>query len=308
MGRRIYLGFLISFAAVGADYLWGDMIIFRAEGFILRDKTIIAATYLAEVEAVMAREGQTVAKDDVILRLKSTEILEKIAVLSVQNADLARRTAELRTRVAVAAQLTPLASRREMESRAAVNGLDSLSKEGLTTAARREEALRALYDAREARVFYAAESEMLKSDIPAVERAREDAAAAFEDLARHYAGGQVRAPASGAIGAAIPSPGEVYRPGEPLLTIYSGEPYGLVYLPSRYLFSIRKGMRVIVRNDRRAAEGTISEILPVSAALPKEFQNAFKPQGRNQLAKIRFNGQTPFSISEKVTVSLDYVP
>lgn len=305
-GRYVYLGLLGFLGIAAVNFLWGDLLILKADGLVLRDRSVIAASYLAEVESVGVREGEEVEEGEVLLRLKSMEILEKLADLSAKHADLAQRSAEFHTRANVAQNLTPLAARREAESRAVLAEFEELSGDGLVTAARREGALRAHYDAKEARVQFAAESETLADEIPAIELAQADAAAALEDLALHYGDGEIRAPKGGAIGATVPSAGSVYRPGDPMLTVYSGEAYSLVYLPTRYLLPVREGMRVAVSNGRQQTRGVIDEILPVSDALPAEFQNTFRPQDRSQLARIRFEGDAPFPVGEKIRVSLNY--
>ncbi|MEX0644491.1 MAG: HlyD family efflux transporter periplasmic adaptor subunit [Parvularculaceae bacterium] len=304
-GRWVYLLLLGALALTLADYFWGDLVIFRADGMILRDRTMIAATYLAEVERVGVREGEEVAAGQVVLRLKSVDILERLAALSSQHADLVRQIAEYRVRSRLASELTPLAVRRESESEALVTNFDALAGAGLVTAQERDDALRAQLEAKEMRVQFETARETLAREIPAIEKARRDVASALDDLILNYGGGEIRAPAGGAVGADIPFVGTVYRPGDPILTIYSGKPYCLVYLPSRYLPSITVGLRVNVTGGRRKARGVIAEILPVSDALPKEFQNMFRPQDRNQLAKIIFDEPAPFSINEKVRVSLD---
>ena len=93
--------------------------------------------------------------------------------------------------------------------------------------------------------------------------------------------------------------GNVYRPGEPILSIYSGDPYVLVYLPRRYLFPIYVGMELRLTDGRDVADGFITEILPVTDTLPKEFQNTFKPSDRNQLAKIKLTTPSAFPIKSE---------
>lgn len=303
-GRRVYLGLLAVLALAIANYLWGNQVFLSADGFVLRDQTVVEATYLAKVESIPVREGQRVSAGEPLLQLRSIEILERLAELSARHAGLVQRSAELKTDALVASQLAPLAQRREQEARAALDSVESLSRDGLTTAARRGEVLQALNDAREARLRYSAQAEALSKDLPSIENARHSAAAALANLLEQYADGVVRAPTDGFIGAASPSPGEVFRPGEPLIQIYSGSTFCLAYLPSDYLFPIREGARVVVRSGRRSAHGVIDEILPVSGVLPDEFQQSFRPQDRSQLAKIRFEDEPEFSIGEKVTVSL----
>ena len=59
-GRYVYLTLLFGLAAAIFNYLYGDAFILRADGLVLRDKTSIAATYIAQVDSVLVREGQPV--------------------------------------------------------------------------------------------------------------------------------------------------------------------------------------------------------------------------------------------------------
>ena len=77
----------------------------------------------------------------------------------------------------------------------------------------------------------------------------------------------------------------------------------LAYLPRRYLFPIRAGMKVKVKSGRYTATGVIQQILPITDALPKEFQNTFKPQDRSQLARIRLLEPEKFPLHEKVQLT-----
>jgi hypothetical protein len=100
--------------------------------------------------------------------------------------------------------------------------------------------------------------------------------------------------------------GDVYRPGDPILSVFWGKPYVMAYLPSRYLLSIRKGMQVRVADGRNESVGIIEDILAVTEGLPKEFQNTFKPLDRSQLARIRFLGPVQFPLHQKVEITLVY--
>ena len=137
----------------------------------------------------------------------------------------------------------------------------------------------------------------------ALNNALADADDAIAKLKALYSDGIVRSPVSGSIGAIVPSVGNVYRPGEPILSIYSGDPYVLVYLPRRYLFPIYVGMELRLTDGRDVATGTITEIFLVTDTLPKEFQNTFQPQDRNQLAKIKLASPSTFPLNQKVSVS-----
>lgn len=303
VGRYVYLGLLGLFAVAIANYLWGDLLILRSDGLVLRDQTVIAAPYTSRVESVHVSEGERVAEGALLLRVKSAEVLERLADLSVRQAELTRQTAETLLRYNTAVQLLPKAAKREKETGGFVKRIEDSSKRVPVTSQLYESALSANYVASQDRIRLATEAETLQEQITQLEEARASASAAVEDLKELYGQGVFTAATGGTIGAAIPYVGTVYNAGEPILSLYSGESYVLAYLPRRYLFPIERGMKVVISSGRSRAKGVVAEILPVSDALPQEFQNTFKPRDRNQLAKIRLDDPSAFPLFEKVRIT-----
>ena len=111
IGRRVYLAILVLFALSMGNYMWGDFFILRGNGLVLRDQAVVAATFVARVSDVLVKEGQSVHKGDVLMKLESTEVLERLANLSIRGAELSQRAAELQLRSQVVMQLLPLASK-----------------------------------------------------------------------------------------------------------------------------------------------------------------------------------------------------
>ncbi len=305
-GRMIYLVLLMGFGLAIANYLVGDFVLFRADGLVVRDKSVVAAVYVARVGEVHAREAQLVQKGDILFQLQSTEMLERLADLSTRRAQLAAKAAEFKVKAETISQLLPLATKMEQETGKTVVRFDKLRLSGLATATGYDNALRASYDARLDHVRLATQKRVFEQELASLTAAQSDANAAISDLKEHYSGGVVRASTSGVVGASVPSIGDVFGVGQPIMSIYSGEAYILAYLPRRYLFSVDVGQEVSVSDGRDEATGTIAEILPLTGALPLEFQNTFKPRDRNQLAKIRFSSPPSFPLHEKVTISVSF--
>ena len=301
MGRIVYLIFLGLFTFIVLNYFFGDLLFFRADGLVLRDQSVVATTYIARVESIDVREGEIVEKGAPLLKLQSVELLERLADLSTKRAELIAKVTDFKIRTETSVLLLPLAKRREAEATRVIKEFDGLSE--FVTSTRYEEALRANFDARRDHANLDAESHVLKDELTALKTALADADSTLQDLQALYADGLVVAPVSGAVGAVVPSVGNVYRPGDSLLTISYGDPYVLVYLPRRYLFPVYVGMEMRVTDGQRTADGKIAEILPVTDALPKEFQNTFQPSDRNQLAKIKLTPSKPFPLLQKVRVS-----
>jgi multidrug resistance efflux pump len=267
---------------------------------------VVATTYIARVDKVFIQQGSTVSEGSPLLKLQSLEILERLAELSIKRADLVAKVTELEVRGETAEQLLPLAERHEMEATRVIKQFDGITTDGFITSVRWEQALRANYDALRDRVTLSAESRVLSEEMKALRTALSDADTALGDLKTHYADGQMLAQVSGSVGVAVPFVGNVYRPGDTLLSIYSGDPYVLIYLPRRYLFAIYVGMQLRVTDGQHTESGVVSEILPVTASLPREFQNTFQPSDRNQLAKVKLGIGSHFPLNQKVSVSQPY--
>ncbi|NND49447.1 MAG: HlyD family efflux transporter periplasmic adaptor subunit [Rhizobiales bacterium] len=304
-GRLVYLGMLAMLAVAIANYVFGDFIFLRADGLAVRDKVTIATTYIAGIQSIHVEEGDSIAKGAPLMVLKSSQILERLADLSARRARLAAEAADFKIRAETVAKLLPLAERRERATGEIVAAFDQLSNQQLITNARYDEALSANFDARQSLVKMRTENETLNDELTTLDAARADADSALDDLRRYYDGGIVRSPVDGTIGTSIAATGDVFPPGKPMLSIFTGETYVLAYLPRNYLFSIEPGMQVAVTGGRSSAQGVISEILPVADALPQEFQNTFQPRDRSQLARIRFASEPPFPLNEKVRIGLN---
>lgn len=293
-------------AALGlgiGNYLWGDLLMLQADGIVLRDRTTVGATSVVRIEAVHVRSGQTVSAGDTLLRVGSTEILDRIADLSSRDADLAQREAALRSRRRLADDLLPFAERRADEAARVLDRLDVALDRGLVVTERHEDAMRAHFDAQTARLRLASERRTLDAEIAALATARRTVTDALRELKAHFRDGAIRATVSGTVGVDVPAVGEVYSAGEPLLSVFSGDTYVLAYLPRSYVFAIEPGMTVRVTDGRNSAEGAIAGILPVSQALPEELRTAFQPGDRRQLARIRISGEAQFPVFAGVHVT-----
>ncbi|CTQ50620.1 hypothetical protein [Jannaschia donghaensis] len=301
--RGIYLALLAMFAAAMLDYVAGDLVFLRADGLVLRDRSVVAATTLIRVNSVDIVAGQSVREGDPLLQASSVEVLDRLADLSMRDAELAEREAELRSRKDLSERLMPLARDRAEALDRTRDTLDASITSGLVTATRREGVVDQAHLANVELVTLVSRAEGLGQELEALGVARQQARDALDDLATLYDGGFHRAGTSGVIGDSVPAPGEVFNPGEPILTVLSGKPYVLAYLPTNYLFRIRQGDRITVSAGTLTQVGTIDRILSVSQSIPDEFRNAFRVDERRQLARIALDEDGGFPTFSAVRVA-----
>ena len=301
-GRRVYLAILFGLGLIGLNYAVGDAIILRADGLVVTDRSVAGAVYGARVAKVLVRQGQRVSAGDVVVELESVDMLRDIAQVSSQNADLALREMQVRTRAGTLEALLPLGERHARESAKVISDLDRMSAAGLVSSQRKEQALESEYDTASRLAGLKAEASMLKNELPIVTQARSQAGDRLRQLVSFYDEGRVRAPRDGTAGTKIPVLGQVVKFGDELLEIYADDKSVLAYLPDIYLFGLKPGDRVSLSGGSAHAEGVVESMLTVADALPPEFQSTFRPRDRSLLARIRLDAGHSLAVSQKVQV------
>ncbi|WP_072376565.1 biotin/lipoyl-binding protein [Hyphomicrobium sp. NDB2Meth4] len=299
--RRIYLAILAAIGLVALNYFVGDAVILHADGMVVRDRYEVAATFPAKVSSVYVQQGDIVREGQVLAKLESAEILKDIAQLSVQFADVSTRDAQLEIRAATTQALMPLAARHAEESANAVKRYDTMK--ALIPTNRKDEALGSEYLTAERLAGLQNESRIITQQLPLIAAAQERAKTALSQLDAFYDGGNIKAPVEGVLGSKVPVPGQVVKFGDALFDLYGTHAEVLAYLPDMYLFPIEVGDKVQVTGGRTSTIGEISAILPVTEALPPEFQNTFRPRDRGQLVRIELPAQNNFAIAQKIDVS-----
>jgi multidrug resistance efflux pump len=302
--RRVYL-LLVSGLTLGLlNYFAGDAILLRADGILLTDRQIIAATYPAKVAAVRVKEGESVAQGAVLVELQSADMLKDIADLSVRAADLAARETQLRVNAASVETLLPLAQRNAREGADALARIDTMSDRGLVSTQSMTQALSSGYDTAAKLSELRGQQEILGAQLSLVGQSHRRAEEALDQFEAFYDRGAVRALAAGTVGSRVPAVGEVVRFGDELLQVYGDKAYILAYLPDIYLFGLAPGDKVEVSggSGSHTNVGTVEAILGVADALPPEFQNTFRPRDRSRLVRISLPRDHGFAISQKVRV------
>ena len=135
-----------------------------------------------------------------------------------------------------------------------------------------------------------AEKTSLETEISRQSGCPPQVSAAYADLQRTYGSGVLTAPASGYVGSHVGMVGEVLSAGTtPVANIYAGPSYVLAYIPENYLFEVDEGQKVSIKGRGRTATGYIERVLPVTDALPPEFQLPNRVRGRGQLVRVELS-------------------
>jgi len=302
-GRRIYLGLLAILALSLLDYAFGDAVFLRADGIVLANKHVVAATYAGRVVDVRAREGQTVDKGAVLVQLESADMLKDIADLSSRNADLASKIGQTRLRLATVDAVLPLADRHAKESAAALKKLDSIADRGLISITRLDQALGSNFDTTSRFSDLSGQSKLLGDEIALVESSFRQAKHALSQFEAFYDQGLVRSVTAGVVGPRVPVIGQVVKFGDELMQVYGSDAYVLAYLPDTHIFTVIPGQEVAIRVGTTRTTGRVEALLGVADALPPEFQNMFRPRDRSRLLRVTLDDASVIAISQKVRVT-----
>jgi multidrug resistance efflux pump len=299
--RRIYVLILVLIGAGVLNYLFGDAVVLRADGMVVRERYAVAATYPAKVAAVYVKEGDVVQEGQILARLESADILKDIAQLSLQFADITGRDTQIKIRAATTRDLLPLAERHAQQAQDFMKRYDTMKE--LIPTAKQDQALGSEYMTAARLAELKSEMRVIDTQLPLMRSAQERAQKALVQLDSFYDKGNLRAPVAGVVGAKVPVPGQVAGFGAGLFDVYGERSAVLAYLPEMYLFPLKAGQKVRIRAGRRETIGTVEAVLPVTDALPPEFQNLFRPRDRGQLVRIALPEDAHFAVSQKIQVN-----
>jgi multidrug resistance efflux pump len=303
--RRIAM-FIAVIAAVWGSWVYllpGSGLFLSADGLAVRDRISVSAPYDAKIKQVFVKPGDHVGKRQTIAIVESPSISRTLADLSAERARLGARIAQLDARQKVVAQLLPVAEESAKQAKGFLDELLKAETKGMTVARSLQEISAANFTATERVVSLKAEQESLKPELHAHKSALDETNAAYANLQRIYDDGILRAPVSGYIGSNVAYEGEVLVPGKDRVAqINTGKSFVLAFIPETYLFDVEKGERVVVRARGRTVDGTVETILPVTEALPPEFQLPGKARNRGQVVRIALQNPDEFAVDEKVRV------
>jgi multidrug resistance efflux pump len=305
-GRYIYILLVLgAFVYIGDKFL-GPYVWLDAGGLVSADRTMISVPDEAQVLTIDVTPGEKVHKGEVLATVHSSRVTQNVADLKTRYADAEAKAAELNIKRNVANAVAKVAAER---LKVAEDNLKKLStSRAFVTDLTYQASIAQLYQAQFEVATQKAQREGSVDQLQQLNTSMRDAENAINDIEARYNGGVMRAPDDGIIGSQTASVGDVLRPGDLLLELYTGRRYVLAYLETDTLYTVHVGDKVHVTAGFRTSDGLVTELRPFAVQLPPEFQKTFRPRGRGQVAKIEFQN-SDFPLSTKVQVTSDeYVP
>lgn len=308
--RKLVLTTLFIGSAGGfAVYaLGGGSMMLDADGLVTRQTVAVASPWPdARIRQIDVRPGDWVEAGQKIAVVDSAAMSRSLADLAAEQARVTGRIAQLEGRREVVKALLPMATVAADSANKYMDSLQKANANGLALARTMQQMSASQVQALDKLFSLEAEKTSLETEITANQGALQQVSGAYADLQRTYGSGVLTAPASGYVGSHVGMVGEVLSAGTtPVANIYAGQSYVLAYIPENYLFDVDEGQKVAIKGRGRTATGYIERVLPVTDALPPEFQLPNRVRGRGQLVRIELSEPKDFALDEKVRLTSCY--
>lgn len=308
LARRIYV------AGIFAGLLWicwliaGPLLLMDADGLVVKQRTVVGASFPATLTSVQVRPGDTVHAGQLIGTVISAQMLDAITDLSNREMQARARLSQIDARLTAVAATLPMARKNLSDAIAAVHAIDIAKRGGYTTRSREAEVSNARYAAEKELSGLQAEDQALRSERTGLTEGLARIETAMKRTQDNYQNGAIYASRDGTIGPGIQSPGTALTSGEVVTDIYYGDNTVKAYLPTDRLYSLDRGDRVFVSDGRTRVAGTVLRIDAIADKLPAEFQSGFRSIERRQIVSIALKGSDDFPLLSKVRVSKPWAP
>ena len=294
--------------AIAINLISGGVMLLRASGLVTREHVAIGAPYQeTRVKEVLVHPGDKVEAGQKIAVVESTSISRTLAELSVEQARLDTRIAAIEAREAAISRLLPAAEANAKQAQDYLDKVSDASRKGLAVDKALTDTTSAAFASAEKQQSLKAEQVSLEGELAAYHTARKQVSGTYDSLQQTYAGGALYAPVAGYVGGKVMSAGAVLGPGNSdIATIYTGPSFILAYLPDSYLFDLKVGQRVDVRSYAQSIVGVVEALLPMTDAMPPEFQIPGDVRQRGQVFKISIPESVSMPLDQKVKISACY--
>jgi len=309
--RRVLItsALVIGACSLAVHALWGGSVLLNADGLVTSSSVAVASPWQdARVREIRVRPGDWVEAGQKIAVVDSAAMSRSLADLAAEKARMGARLAQLEARKTYVKTLLPLATASNAQTQAFVETLEKAEANGLVRNRTLQEMMTARVQASERLFSLQAEQSSLDVEVGATQDAFNQVSAAYADLQRTYNGGVLQASVSGHVGSKVAMVGEVLSASkDEVARLHTGTSFALAYIPEGYLFELEEGQMVAVKARGQVVPGHIERVLPVTEALPPEFQLPNKVRGRGQLVRVTLSPQHRFAVAEKIQVTGCYL-
>jgi len=299
-----YLMGLLSLLTWGVNSVAGGWAWSRADGIVVGDFGYISPEYTVTVLEVLVKNGEKVARGQVVARVSSSRVSELVARLSGDSTRLVLQMAQIQAKASMIDLLVKAAESRQQTYEANMEGLDEAKRKRLLPLLTQNSIVDQLFKGAQELAVLRSEKETMAQQVAQAISASRFTDQAIIDINLLFDAGKMKAPMDGYIAGIEVGPGSVVNPGQLIAEIVGADRYVLSYYPIDRLYNISVGKIVTVdAGFGQKVQGRISDLTPIAARLPKEFQKTLSPQERQQLVRVELDpNQKPLPYFAKVVV------
>jgi len=299
-----YLMGLLSLMTWTGNNIAGGWVYSRADGIVVGDFGYISPEYTVTVLEVLVKNGQKVERGQVVARVSSSRVSELVARLSADSSRLVLQMAQIQAKASMIEMLVKAAESRQQTYEANMEGLDEAKRKRLLPLLTQNSIVDQLFKGAQELAVLRSEKETMTQQVAQAISASRFTDQAIIDINLLFDAGKMKAPMSGYIAGIEVGPGSVVNPGQLVAEIVGVERYVLSYYPVDRLYNLSVGKAVTIdAGFGQKVQGRISDLTPIAARLPKEFQKTLSPQERQQLVRVEFDpNQKPLPYFAKVVV------
>lgn len=294
---------LLSYVAwhFGRQYLF-----LEGMGLVEARRYVVSTPYVSEVQRINIAPGLRVTAGDLVARIESQEVQQRINDLNRMLLDQTQKGADLRIKLRVASATLEGARDRFVIASEAVKRFETHAADRASLSYRmdiyRERSLAQIEVAR-------AEAEIAETtkQLEQLELIRASTQAKIEWTRADFDEGQIKAPVSGLVGA-IAHSGAVIKPGDQILEIYDvSESYISWHVPAFSLREPKVADVVYVQYGSKVYPGYVWDIQQLARSTPEAGESIFRKSEPRQviLVKLQQNGVS-LPIHAQVTVRMIY--
>jgi len=279
-GRYLYFIILLTIIGLIFHILFSSLYLAEGQGFVSSDHTVIALEHDSTVQALMVENGDTIQAGQELLFFDSTDFRKELVDLALKRASLSRdfnekviSRAALDTKIKASKQYHKIMQ--EVKK-----GIYKLRKQGLALNSRITQEEERAYEALSSMLEFSADKKEINQQIASLERDLHIAKAHIDELLENFRRGLFVSPVSGVVGNINANNGSVVHKGDPLMKIFSGKKYLLVYFEETGV-PLMVGDPVLVHIPGRSY--TIGRIVSKSLhshRLPEELEPTFREPER----------------------------
>jgi multidrug resistance efflux pump len=285
-----YLMGLLSLLTWGINSVAGGWAWSRADGIVVGDFGYISPEYTVTVLEVLVKNGEKVERGQVVARVSSSRVSELVARLSSDSSRLVLQMAQIKAKASMIEMLVKGAESRQQVLEGNYEGLGMVKKRGFLPTLTENAVVDQLFKGTQELAVLRVERDTMNQQVAQVIAASRFTDQAILDINLLFDAGKMKSPMTGYIAGIEVGPGSVVNPGQIVAEIVGADRYVLSYYPIDRLYSIAVGTTVTVdAGFGQKVKGKISDLTPIAAKLPKEFQKTLSPQERQQLVRVELD-------------------